>query len=248
MYKLVLLRHGQSKWNLQNRFTGWTDVGLTVKGKLEAKEAGKELNNNGYTFDKVYCSVLKRAIKTMEICLNEMGIKDIPINYNWRLNERHYGSLQGLNKQETAKKFGDKQVLTWRRSYITPPPKLDLQDKRNPQLDKKYSLLDKSILPLSECLKDTYNRLMPLWNSSIKSDIKYPKKIFIVAHGNSIRALIKNLDNISDKEIVNINIPTGIPLVYELDKALKPVNHYYLGNKKDIVKKTLAVANQGKSN
>ncbi len=247
MYKLVLLRHGESQWNLENRFTGWTDVGLTEKGESEALESGQLLKENGFEFDVIHTSVLKRANRTMDICLNEMGISDIPIHHHWRLNERHYGALQGLNKAETAAKYGDEQVHIWRRSYITPPPKLDLNDKRHPQFDELYSDLDPSDLPASECLKDTVDRFLPYWFDAIKLDIEEGKRVLIVAHGNSLRALVKYLDNISDEDIVKLNIPTGVPLVYELDKKLAPIKHYYLGDKDAIAKKAAEVAAQGKA-
>jgi len=247
MYKLVLLRHGESQWNLENRFTGWTDVDLTENGIVEAKSAGQILINGGYTFDLVYTSVLMRAIKTMDLCLAEMNLVDVPIEYSWRLNERHYGALQGLNKSETAQNYGDAQVLVWRRSYDTPPPPLDLEDKRHPRFDEKYSNLHTSELPDSECLKDTVNRFLPLWNKKIELNVKSGEKVLIVAHGNSLRALVKYLDKISDEEIVLLNIPTGIPLVYILDDKLNPIEHYYLGDPEEIDKKTTLVAAQGKS-
>ena len=237
MYKLVLLRHGESKWNLENRFTGWTDVGLSKNGINEAKFSGKELKDKGYEFDLAYSSVLKRAKDTLRICFQEMGVKDINSILSWRLNERHYGSLQGLNKAETAKKYGEKQVLIWRRSFDTPPPLLNIEDKRNPKFDKEYSNIDSALLPLGESLKDTIERFMPIWFDNIANNILLGKKIIIVAHGNSLRALVKYLDNISDDLILNLNIPTGVPLVYELDKNLKPIKRYYLGNKKEINKK-----------
>jgi len=247
LYKLVLLRHGESEWNMENRFTGWTDINLTANGIIEAKSAGKILKNDGYIFDLVYTSVLRRAIDTMDLCLKAMKINNIPIEYDWRLNERHYGALQGLNKAETAKKYGDNQVLIWRRSYDTPPPTLDLNDKRHPRFDKKFSDLDPSVLPSSECLKDTVDRFLPLWHQKIELDVKTGKKILIVAHGNSLRALVKYLDNISDEDIITLNIPTGVPLVYELDKKLNPIRNYYLGDQEEIIKKTTAVVTQGKS-
>jgi len=247
IHKLVLLRHGESQWNLENRFTGWTNVELTENGIAEAKSAGQILKDDGYSFDLVYTSVLRRAIHTMDLCLETMGIKNIPIEYDWRLNERHYGALQGLNKAETSKKYSVEQVLVWRRSYDTPPPPLDLNDKRHPRFDKKYSDLDPAKLPDSECLKDTVNRFFPLWHEKIELNLKSGKKILIVAHGNSLRALVKYLDKISDKEIVGLNIPTGIPLVYELDDNLNPLKHYYLGDPAVIAEKTIAIINQGKS-
>ncbi len=245
MHKLVLLRHGESQWNLENRFTGWTDVDLTSKGETEAKSSGKLLQDGGYEFDVIHTSVLTRAIRTMEICLDEMVVTDIPIIYNWRLNERHYGALQGLNKAETAQKYGEEQVHTWRRSYDTPPPELDMDDERHPRFDKRYNDLEPEDLPASECLKDTVDRFLPYWHDQIAPDIKSGKKVFIVAHGNSLRALVKYLDNISDEEIVSLNIPTGVPLVYELDDDLSPSIHYYLGDPDEIAKKAAAVAAQG---
>jgi len=247
MHKLVLLRHGQSQWNLENRFTGWTDVDLTPQGEFEAKESGQLLKDNGFQFDVVHTSVLKRANRTMDICLHEMGVKNIPIQYNWRLNERHYGALQGLNKTETAAKYGDEQVHIWRRSYTTPPPKLDLDDKRHPRFDNAYQDLPPNDIPASECLKDTVDRFLPYWDNAIKPDIESGKTVLIVAHGNSLRALVKYLDKISDEEIVSLNIPTGVPLVYELDQDLTPIQSYYLGDQDAIAKKAAEVAAQGKS-
>ena len=247
MTKLVLLRHGESQWNLENRFTGWTDVDLTEKGKAEARESGKLLKEEGFQFDMVHTSLLMRANRTMEICLEEMGENDILIKYNWRLNERHYGALQGLNKAETAKKYSDEQVLIWRRSYSTPPPQLDSDDERHPRFDERYSDLAPNGLPASECLKDTVDRFLPYWHESIKPDIKSGKRVFIVAHGNSLRALVKYLDTVSDEDIVGLNIPTGVPLVYELDESLKPIRNYYLGDQEAIAKKAAEVAAQGKS-
>ena len=247
MTKLVLLRHGESQWNLENRFTGWTDVDLTEKGEAEARESGKLLKEEGFQFDVVHTSVLKRANRTMEICLDEMGEDNILIKYNWRLNERHYGALQGLNKAETAKKYGDEQVLIWRRSYSTPPPQLDADDEQHPRFDERYNDLDPNDLPASECLKDTVDRFLPYWHESIKPDIESGKRVFIVAHGNSLRALVKYLDTVSDEDIVGLNIPTGVPLVYELDESLKPIRNYYLGDQEAIAKKAAEVAAQGKS-
>ena len=247
MTKFVLLRHGESQWNLENRFTGWTDVDLTEKGEEEARESGKLLKEEGFQFDVVHTSVLKRANRTMEICLEEMGENDILIKYNWRLNERHYGALQGINKAETAKKYSDEQVLIWRRSYSTPPPQLDADDEQHPRFDERYSDLDPNDLPGSECLKDTVDRFLPYWHESIKLDIESGKRVFIVAHGNSLRALVKYLDAVSDEDIVGLNIPTGVPLVYELDESLKPIRNYYLGDQEEIAKKAAEVAAQGKS-
>ena len=247
MTKLVLLRHGESQWNLENRFTGWTDVDLTEKGEAEARESGKLLKEEGFQFDVVHTSLLMRANRTMEICLEEMGENDILIKYNWRLNERHYGALQGLNKAETAKKYSDEQVLIWRRSYSTPPPQLDADDEQHPRFDERYSDLDPNDLPASECLKDTVDRFLPYWHESIKPDIESGKRVFIVAHGNSLRALVKYLDTVSDEDIVGLNIPTGVPLVYELDESLKPIRNYYLGDQEAIANKAAEVAAQGKS-
>ena len=246
MIKLVLLRHGESLWNLENRFTGWTDVDLTPQGEQEARDAGQILIAEKYEFDIIHTSVLIRAIRTMEICLKEMDISDVPIMYNWRLNERHYGALQGLNKAETAEKFGEEQVHTWRRSYDTPPPELDMDDERHPRFDERYKNMSAEDLPATECLKDTVERFLPYWHEQIAPDIISGKKVLIVAHGNSIRALVKYLDNISDEEIVGLNIPTGVPLVYELDDNLQAIKHYYLGDHEEIAKKAAAVAAQGK--
>ncbi len=246
MHTLVLLRHGESLWNLENRFTGWTDVDLTPRGEDEAQSSGEILKEEGYGFDVIHTSVLTRAIRTMELCLDTMSLKDIPIHYHWRLNERHYGALQGLNKAETAKEYGEEQVHTWRRSYTTPPPKLDLDDERHPRFDSRYTDLTPDALPASECLKDTVDRFLPHWHSQIEPDVKSGKRVLIVAHGNSLRALVKYLDNISDEDIVGLNIPTGVPLVYELDEDLKPVKHYYLGDPEAIAEKAAAVAAQGK--
>ena len=245
MYKLVLLRHGESLWNLENRFTGWTDVGLTDKGKAEAKSSGQLLKEEGFEFDLVCTSVLKRATGTMDICLNEMKINNVPMIYDWRLNERHYGALQGLNKTETAEKYGDEQVLIWRRSYSTPPPPLDIDDERHPRLDGRYKDLTPSQLPASECLKDTVDRFLPLWHETIATSVQSGEKVLIVAHGNSLRALIKYLDKITDEKIVGLNIPTGVPLVYELDSDLKPIKHYYLGDPEAIAKQVAGVVAQG---
>ena len=247
MKKLVLLRHGQSQWNLENKFTGWVDVDLTDKGEEEAKEAGRLLKENNFLFDIVYTSLLKRAKRTMNICLEHMGLETIPIESSWRLNERHYGALQGLNKAETAKKYGDEQVHVWRRSYSTPPPKLDFDDQRHPRFEKMYSNLNPEQLPLSECLKDTVNRFLPFWEKSIKPNLEMDKKLLIVAHGNSLRALVKHLDNVSDERILDLNIPTGVPLVYELDEKLSPIRNYYLGDQDEIKKRAADVMAQGKS-
>ena len=246
-HTLVLLRHGESQWNLENRFTGWTDVDLSDKGIQEAKSSGTILKENGLNFNLVYTSVLKRVIRTMDICLRKMGLSDIPIKNNWRLNERHYGALQGLNKAETAQKYGDEQVLIWRRSYSTQPPPLELDDKRHPRFDDRYSNLTENELPASECLKDTVERVLPYWHDTMAPSIQSGKNVLIVAHGNSLRALIKYLDKISDEEIVGLNIPTGTPLVYELDNKLNPTKHYYLGNSEEIDKKVAAIVSQGRS-
>ena len=246
MVKLVLLRHGESLWNLENRFTGWTNVDLTLQGEQEARDAGQILMAEKYEFDIIHTSVLIRAIHTMEICLKEMDVSDVLIMYNWRLNERHYGALQGLNKAETAEKFGEKQVHVWRRSYDTPPPELDMDDERHPRFDERYKNMSAEDLPATECLKDAVERFLPYWHEQIAPDIKSEKKVLIVAHGNSIRALVKYLDNISDEEIVGLNIPTGVPLVYELDDNLQAIKHYYLGDQEEIAKKAAAVAAQGK--
>ena len=245
--KLVLLRHGESKWNLENKFTGWTDVDLTEKGKAEAKNAGELINNENINIDLVFTSVLQRAINTMNICLSNMDDNNPEIFQDWRLNERHYGSLQGLNKSETAEKYGDDQVLIWRRSYDIKPPELDQNDDRHPRFDKKYENLDPNSLPSSECLKDTVERFLPYWEETISPNVKNGKKVMIVAHGNSLRALVKHLDKISDDKILGLNIPTGTPLVYELDEDLNPLKNYYLGNQDEINEKINSVASQGKS-
>ncbi len=247
MYKIVLIRHGESTWNLENRFTGWTDVDLTDTGIAQAKQAGKLLKEAGYEFDVAYTSVLKRAIRTLWLALDEMDRTWLPVMKHWRLNERHYGALQGLNKGETAKKFGDEQVLIWRRSYDTPPPALEPSDSRSERGDIRYAKLQAQQIPLTECLKDTVDRVIPFWQESCESAIKAGKRIVIAAHGNSIRALIKHLDGISDEAIVNLNIPNGIPLVYELDANLKPIKHYYLGDAEAAAKAAASVAAQGKS-
>ncbi len=247
MYKLVLLRHGESEWNKLNLFTGWTDVDLTEKGRQEAEEAGRLLKEGGFTFDIAYTSVLKRAIRTLNIVLDVMDLMWIPDVKNWRLNERHYGALQGLNKAETAKKYGDEQVLLWRRSYDVPPPALDENDERYPGKDPRYAGLKKEEIPLTESLKDTVARFVPYWLDTIVPTVKSGKKVIIAAHGNSLRALVKYLDNMSEEEIVKLNIPTGVPLVYELDEELKPVKHYYLGDQEAIAKRINAVANQTKA-
>jgi 2,3-bisphosphoglycerate-dependent phosphoglycerate mutase len=247
MYKLVLVRHGESTWNLENRFTGWTDVDLTPTGVEQAKNAGRLLKTDGYEFDVAYTSVLKRATRTLWHCLDEMDRTWLPVVHSWRLNERHYGALQGLDKGETARKFGDAQVLVWRRSYDTPPPALEATDPRSERSDIRYAKLQADQIPLTECLKDTVARVLPFWNESMAPAIKAGKRIVVAAHGNSIRALVKYLDNISDDEIVGLNIPNGIPLVYELDADLKPIRHYYLGDAEAAAKAAAAVASQGKA-
>ena len=246
MIKVVLLRHGESTWNKENKFTGWTDVGLSEKGIEEAIQAGKLIKEAGFSFDVAYTSFLTRAIKTLYLSLEELDLLWIPVEKNWRLNERHYGALQGLNKAETAEKFGDEQVLIWRRSYNIPPPDLKEEDDRYPGHDPRYAGLTKEELPLTESLELTYNRFMPYWSDTLAPVIKSGKKVIIVAHGNSLRALVKHLDNISNEEIVSLNIPTGVPLVYELDADLKPMKKYYLGDEEAARKKAEAVANQAK--
>lgn len=247
MYKVVLLRHGESQWNLENRFTGWTDVDLTEKGIQEAISAGKVLKEKGFSFDIAYCSVLKRALRTLNIALDEMDLLWIPVEKSWRLNERHYGGLQGLNKSETAALHGEEKVLIWRRSYDVPPPALEKSDPRYPGSDARYANVAAKDLPLTECLKDTVERFLPLWHETIAPMIKTGKKVIIAAHGNSLRALVKYLDNMSEEEILKLNIPTGLPLVYELDANLKPIKHYYLGDEEAVKKAMEAVANQGKA-
>jgi 2,3-bisphosphoglycerate-dependent phosphoglycerate mutase len=247
MYKVVLLRHGESTWNKENRFTGWTDVDLSDKGRQEAKAGGQVLKAEGFTFDVAYTSVLKRAIRTLGSVLDELDLMWIPVHRSWRLNERHYGALQGLNKAETAAKYGEAQVKIWRRSYDIPPPPLEKSDTRYPGTDPRYRDLTVAELPLTECLKDTVARFLPLWHEQIAPMVKSGKKVIIAAHGNSLRALVKYLDNIPESEIVELNIPTGIPLVYELDANLKPIKHYYLGDQAAIAAAMNAVANQGKA-
>ncbi|HXX84654.1 MAG TPA: 2,3-diphosphoglycerate-dependent phosphoglycerate mutase [Casimicrobiaceae bacterium] len=247
MKKLVLLRHGESVWNRENRFTGWTDVDLSAQGVEEAKSAGRVLREGGFAFDVAYTSVLKRAIRTLWIALDELDLMWIPVHNSWRLNERHYGALQGLNKAETAAKFGDKQVLVWRRSYDIRPPALDPSDERFPGRDVRYRDLSSRELPLTECLKDTVERFLPYWHEVIAPRVRAGERVLIAAHGNSLRALVKYLDGIGDAEIVGLNIPTGIPLVYELTDDLKPLRNYYLGDADEIAKATQAVANQGKA-
>ncbi len=247
MYKVVLVRHGESTWNKENRFTGWTDVDLSEKGVAEAHQGGQLLCEGGYTFDVAYTSVLKRAIRTLWIILDEMDLMWIPVYRSWRLNERHYGALQGLNKAEMAVQFGEAQVHVWRRSYDVRPPALTPDDPRFPGHDPRYRELTPEQLPFTECLKDTVERFLPYWHETIAPMIRSGKRVLIVAHGNSLRALVKYLDNIPDEEIVGLNIPTGIPLVYELDADLKPLTHYYLGDPEAVAKAAAAVAAQGKA-
>ena len=247
MHKLVLLRHGESQWNLENRFTGWHDVNLTEQGEREGKEAGRLLKDEGFEFDLAYCSVLTRAIRTLWLALTEMDQVWIPVHREWRLNERHYGSLQGLNKAETAKKYGDDQVLVWRRSYDIPPPPMTQDDDGYAGKDRRYAHLSEDDLPLSECLKDTVDRFLPLWENTIAPQIKAGKQVMIAAHGNSLRALIKYLDGVTDEDILGMNVPTGMPLVYELDENLKPITRQYLGDPEKVAKAMDAVANQGKA-
>jgi 2,3-bisphosphoglycerate-dependent phosphoglycerate mutase len=243
MRKLVFLRHGESDWNRENRFTGWTDVDLSEKGSAEARAAGKLLKSEGYAFDLAYTSVLKRAIRTLWIALDELEQMWLPVEKSWRLNERHYGALQGLNKAEMAAKYGEEQVLVWRRSYDTRPPALDRADARYEGKDPRYDGIE---VPLTECLKDTVARVVPYWQSSIAPAVRSGKRVLVAAHGNSMRALVKYLDNIPDDKIVQVNIPTGIPLVYELDDSLKPVRHYYLGDPEEVARRVASVAAQGK--
>src|SRR5882672_1571040 len=247
MHKLVLLRHGESEWNRANRFTGWTDVDLTDAGREEARAAGELLMREGYSFDIAYTSVLKRAIRTLWIALDTMDLMYLPVVHNWRLNERHYGVLQGLNKAETAAKFGEKQVLVWRRSYDIPPPALERGDPRDSLGDPRYASIPRSEVPLTECLKDTVGRFLPYWNDTIAPAVRAGRQVLIVAHGNSLRALVKYLDAVSDSAIVDLNIPTGLPLVYELDSGLRPVHHYYLGDAAEAEARARAVADQGKA-
>jgi 2,3-bisphosphoglycerate-dependent phosphoglycerate mutase len=245
MKKIVLMRHGESTWNLENRFSGWTDVDLTETGMAEAKQAGVLLREGGYNFDIAYTSLLTRAVRTLNIALDEMGLLWLPVQKAWQLNERHYGALQGLNKAETAAKYGEAQVLAWRRSYDTPPPALALNDTRAPQFDARYKNLAQSVLPLTECLKDTVERVVPYWETELAPRVARGERILIAAHGNSLRALIKYLDNVSDEAIVGVNIPNGVPLVYEFDDNMKPIRSYYLGDQEAIAKAVAAVAAQG---
>lgn len=246
-FKLVLVRHGESSWNKENRFTGWTDVPLTAKGQQEASQGGKWLHQGDFAFDQVYTSVLRRAITTMNLILSELGQEYLPVTKHWRLNERHYGALQGLNKAETAAKHGEEKVLIWRRSYDIPPPELEEVDIRHPVHDSRYANLPRDVLPKTECLKDCVNRVLPFWYDYIAPDILRGKRVLVVAHGNSLRGLVKHLDGISDKDIVGLNIPTGVPLVYELDKDLRPIKKEYLGDPSELKAKMDAVANQGKA-
>src|SRR5512141_560807 len=246
MYKLVLVRHGQSTWNLENRFTGWTDVGLTEQGMAEAHEAGKLLREGDYKFDVAYTSVLRRAIQTLWTVLQEMNLEWIPVTNAGQLNDRHYGSLQGLNKSEMAEKFGEAQVKVWRRSYDVPPPALELTDDRHPKFDPRYASLTPEQLPATESLKITLDRVLPYWDSTLAPEIRSGRRVLVAAHGNSIRALVKYLDNISEADITELNIPTGLPLVYELDENLKPIKSYYMGDPEEAAKKAAAVANQAK--
>ena len=247
MYKLVLIRHGESTWNLENRFTGWTDVPLTPTGVAQARQSGRLLREAGYEFDVAYTSVLKRAVWTLWHALDEMDRTWLPVLHDWRLNERHYGALQGLNKADMARQYGDEQVLIWRRSYDTPPPLLDPSDPRGQRSDIRYAKLLPEQIPLSECLKDTVARVLPCWNERIAPAILAGQRLVIAAHGNSIRALVKYLDNIADADIVGVNIPNGIPLVYELDPALRPIRSYYLGDAEEAAKAAAAVASQGQA-
>lgn len=247
MWKVVLLRHGESVWNKENKFTGWTDVDLSEQGIQEARKAGQLLKQEGYTFDVAFTSVLKRAIRTLWLTLDEMDLMWIPVHRSWQLNERHYGALQGLNKAETAAKFGDEQVLVWRRSYDIPPDKLEKSDPRYPGNDPRYQDMDEQDLPVTECLKDTVDRFLPYWHETIAPMISSGKRVVIAAHGNSLRALVKYLDDMSEEAIVKLNIPTAMPLVYELDENLKPITHYYLGDQAAVEQAMQAVASQGKS-
>jgi len=247
MYKLVLMRHGESQWNLENRFTGWTDVDLTDLGREQARQAGQLLKEQGYEFDVAFTSVLKRAIRTLWIALDAMDAMYLPIHNNWRLNERHYGALQGLNKAETAAQYGDEQVLIWRRAYAIAPNPLEKDDPRHPKFDPRYARLSPEQLPATECLKDTVARVLPFWNETIAPSIRAGRRVLVAAHGNSLRALIKHLDNVSEEDIVHLNIPTGQPLVYELDQDLRPIRHYYLGDPAEIEAAMAAVAAQGKA-
>jgi 2,3-bisphosphoglycerate-dependent phosphoglycerate mutase len=246
MHTVVLLRHGESDWNRENRFTGWTDVDLSERGVREAHEAARQLRDGGYTFDLAYTSVLKRAIRTLWLVLDDMDLMWIPVHRHWRLNERHYGALQGLNKAETAAKHGEAQVKVWRRSYDTPPPALTPEDPRGPAHDPRYAGVLPELLPLTESLKDTVARFVPYWQETIAPTVRAGNRVLVAAHGNSLRALVKHLDGISNEEIVELNIPTGVPLVYQLDDAMRPLRHFYLGDPATIAAAQQAVANQGK--
>ena len=246
MKKLILLRHGESTWNKENRFTGWTDVDLSPKGVEEAQNSGRLLREGGFTFDIAYTSVLKRSIRTLWIVLDELDQMWIPVNLTWRLNERHYGALQGLNKLETALKYGEEQVQIWRRSYNVRPPALSPEDERYPGFDPRYRNLKREDIPLTECLQDTVARFLPYWNETIAPKVKSGQRILIAAHGNSLRALVMYLDNLSEQDVMQLNIPTGVPLVYELEEDLKPIRSYYLGDQAEIEQSMQVVANQGK--
>lgn len=247
MIELVLLRHGQSTWNGENRFTGWADVDLTPRGVDEARQAGRALGRAGYTFDVAYTSVLKRAIRTLWLVLDEMDLMWIPVHRSWRLNERHYGALQGLDKAETAAEFGDEQVLVWRRSYSTPPPALEPGDDRHPAGDPRYANLNEDELPLTECLRDTVDRFMPYWHERLAPQIRAGKRVLIAGHGNSLRALVKHLEGMSDDEVLGLNLPTGMPLVYRLDDDLNAVSHEYLGDPDEVRRAMESVAAQGRA-
>jgi 2,3-bisphosphoglycerate-dependent phosphoglycerate mutase len=247
MHRLVLLRHGESEWNRENRFTGWTDVDLSARGVEEARAAGRLLKSEGFSFDLAFTSVLRRAIRTLWLALEEMDLAWLPEQKDWRLNERHYGALQGLNKAEMATRYGEQQVLAWRRSYDTPPPALGPGDPRDAAGDPRYRGLARSEVPLTECLADTVARVLPCWNDSIGPAIRSGKRVLVAAHGNSLRALVKHLDRISDEKIVELNIPTGVPLVYELDDGLAPLRHRYLGDAAEVAKRVAAVSAQGKA-
>jgi 2,3-bisphosphoglycerate-dependent phosphoglycerate mutase len=247
MHQVVLLRHGESVWNKENRFTGWTDVGLSEKGYAEAKEAARLLSGSGFSFDIAFTSVLKRAIKTLDIVLEDMDLMWVPVSKSWRLNERHYGALQGLNKSEMAARYGEEQVMAWRRSYDVRPPALTREDERYSGSDPRYSSLPEGEVPLTECLKDTVARSVPYWDGSIVPRIREGRKVLVAAHGNSLRALIKHIDGVGDKDIVELNIPTGIPLIYEFDDTMRPLRHYYLGGEEAAAKAAAAVAAQGKA-
>lgn len=247
MFKLVLIRHGESEWNRENRFTGWHDVDLSPQGREEAKAAGQLLKQEGFDFDQCFVSVLKRAVRTLWIVLDELDRMWLPVTNSWRLNERHYGALQGLNKAETAAKYGEAQVKVWRRAYDTPPPALERSDARFPGHDRRYARLRPEELPVTECLKDTVERFLPFWQETLAPAVRTGSRVLVAAHGNSIRAMVKYVDNVSDQDIVELNIPTGVPLVYELDAGLKPIRHYYLGDPEAIASKMAGVAAQGKS-